>query len=135
MGTKGNNYSDGNLEWVSKQDNMLHASQEGLINKNSEKRVAAVLKSRERALEIIRKPILQLDKNGHILGRFSCAKEAAALVGCNEHSIHVVAGHQGYHRTAEVFSGYTRTNLIPRKTTNILLNSLRVTQNLSLNIL
>lgn len=103
VGTKGNNYSDGNLEWVSKQDNMLHASQEGLINKNSEKRVTAVLKSRERALKIIRKPILQLDKNGHILGRFSCAKEAAVLVGCNEHSIHVVAGHQGYHRTAGGF--------------------------------
>lgn len=63
-GCKELNYSDSNLEWVTRKENMEHASEHGLINHESYLRKIACKKNREKAIETIRRPVVQLTLDG-----------------------------------------------------------------------
>lgn len=101
-GCKELGYTDGNLEWVTRKENMEHASSHNLINRDSEIRKEQCRKNREKIdYNKIRRGVYRINKNtGEIEERYSSVIEASKLLGIGKSSIQSVASHDGYHKTA-----------------------------------
>lgn len=100
-GCKKLNYTDGNLEWATPKENMEHASANGLINKDSEKRKAQCKKNREKVdYEKLQHAVVQLDLNGNYIKTFESITKASKELKIGITAIRSVASKEGYHRTA-----------------------------------
>ena len=86
-GTKEKNYTDGNLEWVTRKENMYHASVTDLINKNSSKRKKSLLKNREIALANHLRPVAMLDENNNVIAIFPSLKTAESIISIPQQNI------------------------------------------------
>lgn len=75
-GCRQKNYKDSNLEWTCHQENMKHASNSGLINRDSELR-----KIRSKENHHIKRPVIQLDLNNNIINQFDSVSEARKQLG------------------------------------------------------
>ena len=65
-----------NLEWISPQENIIHAYSSGLIKSGRSKRV------------------IQMDLNGNTIERYSSITEAASITKANRHGISDVCSGQ-----------------------------------------
>lgn len=77
-GNKENNYYK-NLEWVSKQDNMLHAKNNGLVRKGDYSKPKLM------------KPLLCYARDGSFIGEFDSAKRASEILKLDSSGITKVA--------------------------------------------
>ena len=102
VGCKQFNYTDANLEWVTKKENMEHASRTGLINKDSIKRKEQCKKNRQK--QINDKPIIQLDTNGNFIKEFHSIKEASECTGFPASNIGEIARKKGHRKTTHGFT-------------------------------
>lgn len=75
-GCKKNNYKDSNLEWVYHSENMKHASENNLINRDSELR-----KLRSKENHRIKRSVIQLDLEGNIINKYENTTEARKQLG------------------------------------------------------
>lgn len=114
-GTKANAYADGNLEWVTRAENMAHASQNGLLNRQSESRKAAIRVNRKIAVENAKKPVIQLDMNGRTIATYPSTKEAAKATGIPSALISSIASGKSYHKSAHGFQWIYKSLYDPQK--------------------
>ena len=75
-GCKQLNYKDSNLEWVTHLENMKHASENNLINKDSELR-----KKRSKENHHILRPVIQMDLEENIICEYNSVSEAREALG------------------------------------------------------
>lgn len=100
-GCKENNYRDSNLEWVTRKENMEHASKNGLINHESLLRKVTCKKNREKVdMEALKRPVCQLTIDGELLKTFASITEASIKTGVQVTTIGAVVRKEGYHKTA-----------------------------------
>ena len=85
--TKENNYEDGNLEWVDRKENMLHASRTGLINKDSKKRKISTALNQKKSVEKALRPVALLDDENNILSIFRSIKIAGEITNIPQQNI------------------------------------------------
>lgn len=100
-GCKEYNYLDSNLEWVTKKENMVHASRNGLVNRDSPLRKNVCKKNREKIdINKHKKPIYQLTILGEPVQLYPSIKNAATATGITITTISAVLRKVGHHKTA-----------------------------------
>ena len=115
-GCKENNYQDSNLEWVTRKENMEHASQNGLINHESLLRKITCKKNREKVdMEAWKKPVCQLTTNGVLVKIFPSITEASTETGIQVTTISAVVRKEGYHKTAGGYVWIYQKDFDPKK--------------------
>lgn len=103
-GCKELNYEDSNLEWVTRKENMEHASANGLINHESLLRKITCKKNREKIdYDKMKTPVVQLTLDGEYIARFESIVEASNYVKIGKGAIRDAAAREGYHKTAGGF--------------------------------
>lgn len=116
VGTKANDYKDGNLEWCSKSENMIHASLNNLLDKESIKRKEACKKNREKVnYEEMRIPVIQLDMEGKFLKEYSSVAEARKETGINSSLISDIARGKSSHKSVKGFQWVYKKDYGPNK--------------------
>lgn len=104
-GCEENQYLDSNLEWVTRKENMEHASANGLINHESVLRKYQCKKNRERVnYDVMKKPVLQLDLLGNVIAEYESISSASQALSIAKTAIGTVAKKTGYHKTAGGFN-------------------------------
>lgn len=98
-GNKHNNYYE-NLEWCDRAYNCKHASETGLINKTSEKRIEKIKENRKIAVKNAMKPVDQFDKQGKLIATYESVKQASDITGVNKGQIAAVCCHYPHRKTA-----------------------------------
>ena len=100
-GCKENGYKDSNLEWVTRQENITHASINGLINKTSEKRKQQCRINRTKVnYENIYTPVVQLSLAKEFINEYKSIAEASRITGVGHRGIQSVANHKKYRKTS-----------------------------------
>lgn len=122
-GCKKNNYLDSNLEWVTPKENMEHASVNGLINTESEKRKEQCRINRSKVnYKNILHPVIQLDLNGNLIKEYNSIKDAEIETGIKSQNIRAVASKDGYHKTAGGFNWIYKENYNPNNDYSVIIN-------------
>lgn len=105
VGCKENNYQDSNLEWVNRKENVEHASQNGLINKDSIKRKNQCKINRTKVdYKKMKKPILQIDPiTNKVIKEFDSISEASRELNIPVQNICNVAKNKKYRNTTHGF--------------------------------
>lgn len=75
VGTSANDYTDGNLEWCTPEENIHHAFDIGLNSKDRLQETIVV------AVDVIKQPILQLDLHGNIIQQYDSLMDACRAIG------------------------------------------------------
>lgn len=115
-GCNENNYEDSNLEWVTRKENMKHASENGLINHESNLRKLQCKKNREKVnYDDLKRPVVQLTKRGKFVKKFSSITEASMVTGIQVTTISAVLRHDGYHKTAGGYNWVYKDEYDPTK--------------------
>lgn len=100
-----NNYEDSNLEWVTRKENMKHASANGLINHESTLRKLQCKRNREFVdYDKLKRPIYQLDLNGIIIEQYPSISQAAEAMGVTIACIRSVALGESYHKSVKGYN-------------------------------
>ena len=122
-GCKKYNYSDSNLEWATRKENMAHASANGLINKDSEKRKIQCKKNREKVnYDNIKHPIIQLDLDGNYIAEYPSIEEASQLFNIKAQNITAVATKSGYHKSAGGYNWIYKEDYNPSNNYKIIID-------------
>lgn len=99
-GCKKNNYLDSNLEWVTRKENMKHASENGLINHESTLRKTACLINQKKSIRVISKAVVQLTLDGKFVNEFESIIEASRKTGIAKTTIGYVCNGDKYRKSA-----------------------------------
>lgn len=99
-GCKENNYEDTNLEWVTRKENMEHASKNGLINHESNLRKLQCKKNREKVdYDKMKKPVIQINPTtGEFIKEYESVSQASRETGIRGSGIQAVASHKKYRK-------------------------------------
>jgi hypothetical protein len=101
-GDKSNNRAN-NLEWVTALMNMQHASQNHLINTDSQKRKEQIKQNRLIAVENAKKPVAQYNLQGELLNTYNSVSEAGDITNICKQNIAEVCRGIKYRKTAGGF--------------------------------
>jgi hypothetical protein len=116
-GCKEYEYQDSNLEWVTRKENMIHASNNGLIDHESTLRKYQCMKNREKIdYNSMKKSVIQIEPmTGDIILKYSSIKEASQQTGINYSTIHAVINKKDHHKTAGGFNWIYESEYDPLK--------------------
>ena len=92
-----------NLEWVSAKENMEHASKNGLVNRDSLKRIEACRINQLKSLETMRKPVLQFTMDGEFIREFDSVISAEKSTSIRAQNIGMVCRGIKYRKSAGGF--------------------------------
>lgn len=114
-GCRDNGYKDSNLEWVTRKENMEHASLNGLINHESYLRKITCIQNQKKSLPSICKKVVQLSVSGDYINEFESVVEASEKTGIAKTTIGYVCNRTGYHKTAGGFLWVWQDEYDPNK--------------------
>lgn len=116
VGCEEENYQDGNLEWVTRGENMIHASKIGLINRDSEIRKEQCKKNREKIdYEAMQRPVCQLSLDGEYIRTYPSIKIASEINHITEGTIGETCRHIGYRKSAGGYIWVYKEEYDPQK--------------------
>lgn len=115
VGTAQCGYSDGNLEWVSRSENMCHASRAGLLNKDSQLRKQKCKENQKKAASKAKRPVCQLNFDGDLVAEYDSVAQASRMTGIRTAVISCVAHNSGYHKSAHGFLWVYKDSYDPQK--------------------
>lgn len=102
-GCKEKNYTDSNLEWVTRQENIQHAVDNNLFNHESILRKTTCQKNQLLSVEANKKPVIKISKDGRIICQYSSIKEASDSTGILAQNIGEICRGKGYRKSAGGF--------------------------------
>ncbi len=114
-GCKDKEYKDSNLEWVTRKENMEHASKNGLINHESLLRKITCKENQKKSLSVICKPVVQLSLEGEFINEFESVIEASRQTSISKTNIGAVCNNEGYHKSAGGFLWIWKVDYNPDK--------------------
>lgn len=100
VGRAVDNYTDGNLEWVTRKENMTHASALGLLNRESIKRKEQCRINQQLAVTSVKRPVCQLTLTEECIAVYDSIRAAAQACNIPESNISGVCRGVKYRKTA-----------------------------------
>lgn len=122
-GCKKYDYKDSNLEWVTRKENMEHASANGLINHESYLRKLSCKKNREKVnYDAMKRAVYQMTLEGQIIAEFESISEAERKTHISNTSISSVLRHEGFHKTAGGYNWIYKTEYDKNKDYRVIID-------------